>query len=287
MSPAPRLTLGALFRQMRAGLGDAGRVRVTVEFQQRTIVGAGEGPAEPARLVLETLLEYEDRVLDRAQVALRGSGGRSRRFMVARHGDAYAYSLDGGERWGRVAAHPRMFSLEEFERELGEIPVEDATYDVLNAVQGAGAPPPSPPSVQSEPSGGGIRATLPERFVDALDVSLDRGAFLRLLHIFAADIDDERDAPLLNAFSVSMEAADDVALHYWWSLSDTALAAADAPVKVRCGVSIRVAALGGAQPAAVRLDAALPDVADLDGVWGFLHHGAPDAATEVVEPEAG
>lgn len=141
MSSDLQLTLGALYREMRAGLGDTGRVRVTVEFLQRTIAVAGEAEtAEPASLVLETLLEYEDRVLDRAQIALRGSGGPPLRFMVARHGDAYAYSLDGGVRWGRVAAHPRIFSLEEFERELAEIPVEDATYDVLDAVR-AGEPP--------------------------------------------------------------------------------------------------------------------------------------------------
>ena len=176
MSSDLQLTLGALYREMRAGLGDTGRVRVTVEFLQRTIAVAGEAEtAEPASLVLETLLEYEDRVLDRAQIALRGSGGPPLRFMVARHGDAYAYSLDGGVRWGRVAAHPRIFSLEEFERELAEIPVEDATYDVLDAVR-AGEPPPV-----SEPHPGGGPPPLPERFVDALDVSLDRGAFLRLL----------------------------------------------------------------------------------------------------------
>jgi len=280
MSSDLRLTLGALYREMRAGLGDAGRVRVTVEFQQRTIAVAGDGEtAEPASLVLETLLEYEDRVLDRAQVALRGSGGPPLRFMVARHGDAYAYSLDGGVRWGRVAAHPRIFSLEEFERELAEIPVEDATYDVLNAVR-AGEPPPG-----SEPAPGGGPPPLPERFVDALDVSLDRGAFLRLLHVFAADVDDDPDAPLLNAFSVSVEAADDVALHYWWSLSDTVVATADIPVRVRCSVSIRVAALGDEQPTAVSLDPSLPDAADLDGVWGLLRDGAPGAAPEAGGPE--
>jgi len=68
MTAEQRLTLGALYREMRAGLGDAGRVRVTLEFQQRTIAVAADGATEPAYLVLETLLEYEDRVLDRGQV---------------------------------------------------------------------------------------------------------------------------------------------------------------------------------------------------------------------------
>jgi hypothetical protein len=54
----------------------------------------------------------------------------------------------------------------------------------------------------------------------------------------------------------------------------------DVPLKVRCSVSIRVAALGAEENSAVRLDEALPDVADLDGVWAILRHGAPDAAEE-------
>ena len=276
MTAEPRLTLGALYREMRAGHGDAGRVRVTLEFQQRTIAVAADGATEPAYLVLETLLEYEDRVLDRAQVGLLGSGP-PKRFMVARHGDGYAYTLDGGARWGRLDTHPRIFSLEDFETELGEIAVEDATFDVLTGVRMGEAPSGDEPLLEGELAG------VPERFVDALDVSLDRAAFLRLLRVFSADADEDLDEePLLDAFSVSLEAAEDVALQYWWSLSDTGFAAAGIPVRVRCSVSIRVAALGAAESAAVSLDEDLPDVADLDGVWAILRR-APAAA----EPEAG
>ena len=276
MTAEQRLTLGALYREMRAGLGDAGRVRVTLEFQQRTIAMAVEGVTEPGYLVLETLLEYEDRVLDRAQVGLLGSGP-PKRFMVARHGDGYAYTLDGGAHWGRLDTHPRIFSLEDFEAELGEIAVEDATFDVLTGVRIGEGPP------GAEPLPDGELAGVPERFVDALDVSLDRKAFLRLLRVFSADADDDLDdAPLLDAFSVSLEAAEDVSLQYWWSLSDTGFAAAGIPVRVRCSVSIRVAALGAAESAAVSLDQDLPDVADLDGVWAILRRGPAGA-----EPEAG
>jgi len=271
MSSEHGLTLGALYREMRAGVGDAGRVRVTVEFQQRSLsADAPSDAGEPPHLVLETMAEYEDRVLDRAQVALYGSGP-PKRFMVARHGDAHAYSLDQGERWGRLAANPRFFNLQEFEARLGQIPVEDATFDVLSLSEpGTDAQP-----VESPESGG--PAAVEERFVDALDVSLDRSAFLRLLDVFSADVDEAVDAPLLDAFSVSVEAADDVALHYWWSLSDGPSAAA-LPLRVRCNVSIRVATLGAGASAAVRLDPSLPEVADLDSVWAILRHGAPGAA---------
>ena len=267
MSSDRHLSLGPLYREMRAGLGDAGRVRVTVEFQERTLAApaGGQGAAELVSFVLETFVEYEDRVLDRAQVALHGPGP-PKRFLVARHGSAYAYSLDGGERWGRLVAHPRIFDLEEFEAELGQILVEDATYDVLDGSRDLQAPAGSRPR--------------PERFVDALDVSMDREAFLRLLRVFSADVDDDPDAPALNAFSVSLQAADDVSLQYWWSLSERVSEVDDVPLKVRCSVSIRVAALGAEENSAVRLDEALPDVADLDGVWAILRHGAPDAAEE-------
>jgi hypothetical protein len=129
---------------------------------------------------------------------------------------------------------------------------------------------------------------VPERFVDALDVSLDRAAFLRLLRVFSADADEDLDgdAPLLDAFSVSLEAAEDVSLQYWWSLSDTGFAAAGIPIRVRCSVSIRVAAPGAAESAAVSLDQAMPDVADLDGVWAILRRG-PGAEPEAGSPEGG
>jgi hypothetical protein len=271
VSADQRLTLGALYREMRAGLGDAGRVRVTVEFQERTLAVAGEdAAAEPGGVVLETVLEYDDRLLDRALVGLRGSG-TPRRFTVARHGDGYAYSLDGGVRWGRLAAHPRVFDIEEFEAELGEIPVEDATFDVLSGARGGDAPEPPEPAHAE-----GFSAP-PERFVDALDISLDRSGFLRLLRIFSADVDEDPDPFLLNAFSVSLEAADDVSLQYWWSVSDTVFAAADIPVRVRCSVSIRISAVADAQPAAVTLHADLPDVDDLDGVWALLRVGPSGA----------
>jgi hypothetical protein len=257
-----RLSLGPLYREMRAGLGDVGRVRVTVKFQESTFAApaGGQGVAEPVSLVLETFVEYEDRVLDRAQVALHGPGP-PKRFLVARHGSAFVYSLDGGERWGRLVNHPRIFDLEEFEAELGQILVEDATYDVLEGrgdLQGSAGSGPGP-----------------ERFIDALDVSMDREAFLRLLRIFSADVDDDPDAPALDAFSVSVQVADDVSLHYWWSLSDSVSTAGVVPLKVRCNVSIRVAALGAEENGAVRLDQTLPDIADLDGVWAILRHGTP------------
>lgn len=264
MTAAHRLTLGALYREMRGGLGDAGRVRATVEFQQRTVPATGGGePADhpsAATLVFEAVVDYEDRVLDRAEMALRGSGP-PRRLVARRHGDGYAYSVDGGERWGRFVARPLIFDLVEFESELGHVAVEDATFEV---VAGGGDHEATPPREQS---------------VDALDVSLDRSAFLRLLRIFSADVEDDPDATSLSAYSVSLEAAEAVSLLYWWSLTERVdEAGAELPLRVRCSVSIRVAAVEGPDPAEMSLDESLPEVAALDGVWAVLRHAGRGGA---------
>ena len=274
MIPAQRLTLGALYREMRAGLGDAGRVRVMVEFQQHTMPATGEGePVDRPRaasLIFESVVDYEDRVLDRAEMALRGAAVRGR-LVVRRHGDGYAYSVDGGTRWGRFVARPLIFDLVEFESELGHVAVEDATFEVV----GDGGDHSSAPAPERE-------ATTPprEQSVDALDVSLERSAFLRLLRIFSADVGDDPDASSLSAYSVSLEAAETVSLLYWWSLTERVdEPGAEMPLRVRCSVSIRVAAVEGPEPAEASLDGSLPDVADLDGVWAVLrsHAGAGGA----------
>ena len=266
----PHLTLGALYREMRAGLGDAGRVRVTVEFQQLTVAATTpEGASDRGSLVLETLVEYEDRVLDRAEVALYGSGP-AKRFMVGRHATGYAYSVDGGDSWGRFTANPRIFVLEEFEAELGQVEVEDATFEVRGS-EGSESAPGGSESATRE-----THTNPSEGVVDALDVTLDREAFLRLLAVFAADIDasDDPGGPSLSAFSVSMEAAEDISLQYWWSLSDSVPTAPAVPLKVRCSVSIRVGAVNPPELSPVRLDESLPDVGHLDEVWGLLRRGA-------------
>jgi hypothetical protein len=272
MSPDRRLTLGALYHEMRAGVGDGGRFRVVVEFQQLSHrTGGVDAAGAPASLVLETLVEYAEGVLDRAQVALHGSGP-PQRIMMARHGDAYAYSLDRGERWGPLAAHPHLFDLEEFEGQLEQISVLDATIDALDGSESDGE------GVGVGPGDGG-RAMAAEQRVDALDVSLDRAGFLRLLQIFSADVDAGAETPRLHAYSVSLEAAADVALHYWWSLLDD-LSAPPPASMIRCAVSIRVAALAEAAPSDVRMDPALPTLSDLDSVWAAAHRGASRAANE-------
>ncbi len=270
MTPSLRLTLGALYREMRGGLGDAGWVRATLEFRQRTVAAAQAGlpPDAPGggSLVLQALIDQRDGVLDRGEIALDGDGA-SRRLLVRRSGGGYAYSIDGGRRWGPFAAPPRIFEVAELEAALERVEVEDVTVEPVPAVVGA----------EGEAcSAGGSPA--PDAAAHALDVSLDREAFVRLMGIFAADPEDGPDALALTAYSVSLEASSGVALLYWWSLGGLDRPPADPAargLRVSCGVSIRLAAGREPAPDPVVMAPELPEVRRLDDVWDLIRRGLP------------
>lgn len=271
MSDSGRLTLGALYREMRAGLGDAGWVRVAVEFHQRAVEAAlpGGGASAPpggASLALRALIDQRDGVLDRGEIALDGPD-EPRRLVVRRRGSSYAYSVDGGRRWGSFSAPPRLFDLEEFEAALDRVEVEDATIEpVRGETEAAG-----------EVTVGGRWPVAEPRPAHALDVSLDREQFVRLLSIFSPDAQEGPDEPGLSAYSVSLEAAGDVSLLYWWSLNGRegdpvglgAGAAGSAP-RMACSVSIHVTRGREPAPDAVVIAAGLPEVSCLDEVWTLL-----------------
>jgi len=267
-SPPEQLTLGAVYHAMRAGLGDAGLVRVTVEFQERTTsVRAFQTPAGipslVASLVLGARLDYADQGLQRAEITLKGSGP-AQRVLVQRQGKLYAYSLDG-KKWGRFTSRPRIFELLEFEAEIGNIAVHDVTID---------------------------QSVKTQSLEQALDVDLDREAFARLLRVFSADVGDEPGDLSLGAFSVSLEAADDVQLLYWWALTGRGVAPASAEegphaLRITCSDSIRLAPGDAQELHKVRWDRGLPEVANIDEVWSLLRDRdrAPQPAA-VTEPGA-
>jgi hypothetical protein len=260
MSQPRALTLGDLYGEMRAGLGDAGLARLTIEFREREPAATRAVPAaEPPHAVdLRAVLDHRDGELVRAALTLE-EPVRSRRILVRRGPDGHAYSLDGGAHWGRLSAPPGIVDLGSLEAELRGVAVADVTFE---EVAGEAEPPPpgAPPSAS------------------ALDVSLDPAAFAGLLRVFSADPEEGPDAPAVTAFSVSLEAGEEVSLLYWWTLTgvDPPLAAAtDGPgVRLHCSVSIHVAQLAHLPPDEVRLDPALPDVANLDSVWALLREGS-------------
>jgi hypothetical protein len=251
MSSPDRLTLGAVYHAMRSGLGDAGRVRVTVEFRERTTAvrafsGATAEPVEVGSVVLGAHLDYADGGLQRAEISLRGSRP-TQRVLVQRQGRAYGYSVDG-ERWGRFSVRPRIFDLPQFETEIGRIAVHDVRID---------------------------QAVKIPKLEQALDVDLDREGFAQLLRVFSADVGDETGGLSLGAFSVSLEAADDVSLLYWWALTGLGGAPTSAEegpraLKISCSVSIRLAAAGAQDLPKLTWDRELPAVANVDEVWSLL-----------------
>ena len=253
---------------MRAGLGDAGWVRATLEFRQRTVAAepAGPPPDPPGggSVVLRALIDQRDGVLDRGEIALDG-GRASRRLLVRRSGGGHAYSIDGGRRWGPFAGPPRVFEVAELEAALERVEVEDVTVEPVPAVAGADG---EAWSAGSSPA--------PDAAAHALDVSLDREAFVRLMGIFAADPEDGPDALALTAYSVSVEASSGVSLLYWWSLGGLDRPPGDPAargLRVSCGVSIHLAA--GREPAPDRVVMApgLPEVRHLDDVWELIRGG--------------
>jgi hypothetical protein len=127
----------------------------------------------------------------------------------------------------------------------------------------------------------------------ALDVDLDREAFARLLRVFSADLGDEPGDLSLGAFSVSLEAADDVQLLYWWALTGLGGAPTSAEegphaLRITCSVSIRIAPGDAQELRKVKWDRGLPEVANIDDVWRMLRDrdraAQPAAGTE---PEPG
>lgn len=267
--PTPRLTLGFLLRAMRAGQAGGEGERVTLEFHQRGAEGAvGSGPAATVAVDLHALVDHAGADLERAEVSLDGSAaGRSLRFRRT-GAEGYAYSVDGGRGWGRFLGRPRVFELGEFTAALEEVAVEDVNFEAVPADRwSAGAARPS--SGNSAPA----VASLPAQ---ALDVTLSRAAFTRLLRIFAADLDED-DALALSGFSVSIAAAEDVSLVCWWSLRGLAAPAETAPGPAEprashttCSVAVHVAPIPRPPAEEVVVDPALPLLGRVDEVWGLL-----------------
>lgn len=262
MSRTQGLTLGALYHEMRNGLGDQGPVRVSIEFQQRSsttpvVEGSRPDPAALEKRVLGADLEYEDRIMQGAAVHLGEIGGpATASFSVRRQGHGYLYSLDGGETWGRFVARPQIFDLTEFEEELGHVPIHDATIE---------------------------QAVRARHLEEALDVEIDAAAFARLLRIFSADHEPDPDDLAVAAFSVTVAGGEDLSMLYWWSLTgfdheeqpDRGQVTANAS-KVTCSVSIRLIPLGSVDRRRVRVDRGLPEVAHIDEVWALLRQRAAD-----------
>lgn len=244
-----RLTLGALHRRMRAGLGDAGLFRAVIEFEQReasTPAGEEAAAASPRRR-LTAELDHRDRVLQRGVIRLADPTGASSGMELHLQrgaGGTYLYSVGGSDRWGRFLQPPRIFDLDDFEARIDEVAVNDVTID---------------------------QAIEKRRLHQAIDVDVDREAFEALLRVFSADRDEPEDLHLA-AFSVSLSGDTEVELLYWWTLAGVEPAEeGGTPVgqKISCSTVIRLEPLQRIERGGVTVDGDLPDVTHIDEVWAL------------------
>jgi hypothetical protein len=243
-SSQSRLTLGALHRALRAGAGDRGAALVTVQFEQRSSLR--DRSAEP-RLFAVRRFTAELTLVDRAVVAARlESGGASdplARIDLRMDGDGAAYSLDG-QHYGRLETPPRLFDLQRFERRLDAIALTDASVEPVERSQG--------------------RSTV-------VDCDVDAHSFRALLALFRGDDSSGDDDAALRSFSIALEAANDVALDYWWSIAGEDEDDAGFAHTTACHVTLRVTPLAAApQHTPLTMSAQLPSLRHLDDVWAVL-----------------
>lgn len=250
-----RLSLGALHRSLLAHLDTRSGMRVRIGFEERTTAGAGEGVpgSAPERIEQRTfdadLLVRDGRVV-RATLTAGALGAATLTVRVADVDGAPRYSIGAGG-FGVLNISPQLFDLGEFGFGLDGVWIVDAVVD------------------QEMHDGTG-------RIL--IEVETDSDAFARLLQVFARTDPAHPELPLLS-HSVTLSAADDVTLDYWWSL--LGLDESDGgPVRnsvITCHVQVSMTALTDPDDAlsGTESDPALPALEDLDAVWGLARQRAP------------
>jgi hypothetical protein len=257
MSPStipPRFSLGALHRSLLAHLDTRAGMQVGIHFEERTSVGAGH-PAGGAPGRIEQRSFDADLLVHRGRVAhatltAGAIGAATLTVRVADVDGTARYSIgDGG--FGALLVMPHLFDLAEFGSLLDAVAVVDAVVD------------------QEVHDGIG-------RVV--LEAEIDTDAFTRLLQVFAGTDSAHPELPLLS-HSVTLSAAADVTLDYWWSL--LGLDEIDGgPARnsiVACHVEVSMAAAGDPSEALSHLevDPAIAELDDLDAVWELARQHAP------------
>jgi hypothetical protein len=244
---APMLTLGALHRSLLAHLDTRSGMRVGIHFEERTSVLAEGRPAggEGDRIERRTFdadLLVRDGLVVTAQLDAGAAGAEPLTVSVAEIDGSAVYSVgDGG--YGALRTSPQLFDLADFGRRLDEVSIVDAVID-------------------SEMTGATGRIVV--------EAEIDTEAFAHLVRVFGGNEPSNPDLPVLS-HSVTLSAAPDVTLDYWWSLLGLDEIEGN-PVRnnvVVCHVEASIGVLSAATDPGPRpaLDPALPALEDLDAVW--------------------
>lgn len=270
-------SLGAVFHDLRAGLGDRGGVRVNLEYRfESTTAGLGlrSPPQLFVRRALRAELDSDDGVLTRAHIVSTGMSPRPlAELTVVRHGRRYLYSPDGGD-FGLLVDAPRLFDIHAFESRLCRIPV--VTVD-----RGADV----------DPDGSAVTVA---------GIVLDDDAFRAAIRLFGDDPQDQGETLEATGRSMLIRAGADVGLHYRWTTSREERTAGPAGERQRflarqsSRVSVRLRRHHGALPEPPR--PVLPELGSIEDLWerarqlrtgrrpdpvaGVLRSGNGDAAGE-------
>jgi hypothetical protein len=224
-----------------------------MRFEERTSVGAGHAAGSaPGRIEQRTFeadLVVQDGRVGHAALTAGAIGAATLAVQVADVDGRTRYSI-GDRGFGVLAVMPHLFDLGEFESLLDGVQVVDAVVD--QAVQdGVG------------------------RVV--LEAEIDTDAFARLLQVFAGADPSHPELPLLS-HSVTLSAATDVTLDYWWSLLGLDEIDGDPARNSVIACHVQVSTAGLTDPidalADVELDPALPALNDLDAVWDLARQRA-------------
>jgi hypothetical protein len=244
---APMLSLGAMHRSLLAHLDTRGGMRVGIHFEERTSVPAegehaGGGADRIERRTFDADLVVRDGRVVQARLDAGAAGAEPLTVRVADVDGAAVYAAGNGG-YGALRVRPDLFGLDDFGRRLDEIAITDAVID-------------------SEMAGSTGRIVI--------EAEVDAEAFSRLLRVFGGNEPSHTDLPVLS-HSVTLSAAPEVTLDYWWSLLGLDEIEGN-PVRnnvVVCHVEASIGAITAAAAAEPRasIDPALPALEDLDAVW--------------------
>ena len=251
----PGLTLGVLFSGLRQAMTrpDTGS-RISIVFEQRTeLTPTGDSDQASRSLVsrrsLHAELDFDSAGLQRADVRSAGMSSSSHaRICFARQGKDFLYSVDGIH-FGPFAGAPDLFDVENFERALDFIAVSNVTIEqVRNAGQ----------NVE----------------IDALDIDVDRAGFVGLLRVFGDDTANTAGDLKLTEHTLHLTAGGDLVMDYWWQLSGGEVDEEDPTLsydcRINCHVTLRLLQLSALPLSMVDVDAALPELDQVDDVWAAV-----------------
>jgi hypothetical protein len=254
------LTLGALHRALSGLVAPGPDATVTLHYEQRSVTLSESQPANAADLAVSR--RFDAHLVTSANGIVEAdmsSGGISPRptawVSVFRDEEGTTlYTIDG-LRFGRFDGRLDLFDRVRFERRLDDVVLDDVFVDT---------------------------ADVDGESVVVLDLEVRPDSFQRLLQVFTGEAADDPDDLALRSYSLSLSAARQLSLEYWWSLAgDEPIAGAAYRHTVACHVAVHLAPSHAGDAGTTSLEPSLPPLRHIDEVWDLARavHTAGRAPT--------